>query len=65
MGKNWIHIQDGTGTQAKGTHNLVCTSSEMAKVGDVITVSGTLAKDRDFGSGYRYDAIVENATFNK
>lgn len=65
MGKNWIHIQDGTGKQAKGTHNLVCTSSEMANVGDVITVSGTLAKDRDFGSGYRYDAIVENATFKK
>ena len=65
MGKNWIHIQDGTGTQAKGTHNLVCTSSEMATVGDVITVSGTLAKDRDFGSGYRYDVIVENATFKK
>lgn len=65
MGKNWVHIQDGTGTQAKGTHNLVCTSSEMAKVGDVITVTGTLAKDRDFGSGYRYDVIVENATFKK
>lgn len=65
MGKNWVHIQDGTGTQAKGTHNLVCTSSETAKLGDVITVTGTLAKDRDFGSGYRYDAIVENATFKK
>ncbi|HEY3308925.1 MAG TPA: OB-fold nucleic acid binding domain-containing protein [Desulfuromonadaceae bacterium] len=65
MGKNWIHIQDGTGSQAKRNHNMVCTSSEMAKVGDVITVTGILAKDRDFGSGYRYDAIVENATFKK
>jgi len=65
MGKNWIHIQDGTGAQTKGTHNLVCTSSETAKVGDVVTVSGTLAKDRDFGAGYRYDAIVENASFKK
>ena len=65
MGKNWIHIQDGTGSQTKRTHNIVCTSSETAKVGDVITVTGTLAKDRDFGSGYRYDAIVENAAFKK
>lgn len=65
MERNWIHIQDGTGSQAKGTHNLVCTSSETANVGDVVTVSGTLIKDRDFGSGYRYDAIVENATFKK
>jgi hypothetical protein len=65
MGKNWIHIQDGTGTQAKANHNLVCTSSEMVKVGDVVTMSGTLAKDKDFGGGYKYAAIVENATFKK
>ena len=65
MQKNWIHIQDGTGSQAKGTHNLVCTSQEMADVGDIVTVTGTLAKDRDFGGGYRYGAIIENATFKK
>lgn len=65
MQKNWIHIQDGTGSQAKGTHNLVCTSSEMADVGDIVTVTGTLAKDRDFGGGYRYNAIIEKATFKK
>jgi hypothetical protein len=61
MKKNWIHIQDGTGSQKKGTHNLVCTSQDNAEVGDVVTVSGTLAKDRDFGGGYRYKAIIENA----
>ena len=65
MQRNWIHIQDGTGSQPKGTHNLVCTSSDMADVGDVVTVTGTLAKDRDFGGGYRYDAIIEKATFKK
>ncbi|HIJ80234.1 MAG TPA: DNA-binding protein [Desulfuromonadales bacterium] len=65
MGKNWIHIQDGTGSQSAGNHNLVCTSKEMAELGDIITVSGTLAKDRDFGGGYRYTAIIEDATFKK
>ena len=65
MKRNWIHIQDGSGSQAKGTHNLVCTSQDMADVGDVVTVSGTLAKDRDFGSGYRYNAIIENAKLKK
>ena len=65
MKRNWIHIQDGTGSSKKGTNNLVCTSKDMANVGDVITVSGTLAKDRDFGSGYSYKAIIENATFKK
>lgn len=65
MGKNWIHIQDGTGSQAKKNHNLVCTSQEMADVDDVVTISGILAKDKDFGGGYKYSAIVEGATVKK
>jgi hypothetical protein len=65
MGRNWIHIQDGTGSQANKTHNLVCTSKEMAEVGDVVTVSGILAKDKDFGGGYKYTAIVEESTIKK
>lgn len=65
MGKNWIHLQDGTGSAAKGTHDLVFTSKDTAKMGDVVTASGTLGKDRDFGSGYKYSVIVEDATFKK
>jgi len=65
MGKNWIHIQDGTGTQAKGNHNLVCTSKGTAEIGDVVTVSGTLVKDKDFGAGYKYAVIIEDATIKK
>ncbi|MDO9309341.1 MAG: OB-fold nucleic acid binding domain-containing protein [Deltaproteobacteria bacterium] len=65
MDRNWVHIQDGTGSQAKGNHNLVFTSKEMVNVGDIVTASGTLAKDKDFGGGYKYSAIVENATFKK
>jgi hypothetical protein len=61
MKKTWIHIQDGTGSQAKGTHNLVFTTKGTANVGDIITVSGTVAKDRDFGYGYRYKVILEDA----
>lgn len=65
MKRNWIHIQDGTGSQAKGTHNLVCTSQDKPNSGDVVTVTGTLAKDRDFGGGYRYAVIIENAKITK
>jgi len=65
MGKNWVHLQDGTGSAAKGTHDLVCTTKDKVAVGDVVTVSGTLAKDRDFGSGYRYSTIIEDASFKK
>lgn len=62
MNRVWVHIQDGTGSQAEGTHNLVCTTKANPQRGDVVTVKGTLAKDRDFGYGYRYSVIVEDAT---
>ena len=65
MGKNWVHLQDGSGDQQKGTHNLVATTLDMAAVGDVVTVTGTFAKDRDFGAGYLYKAIVEDAKVQK
>ena len=61
MGKNWIHLQDGTGDPEKKTHDLVVTTSDMAKKGDIITVQGTLHKDKNFGAGYRYAAILEEA----
>ncbi len=59
MDRNWIHIQDGTGEEGK--HDLLITTTETAKVGDVITVEGDVAYDKDFGSGYSYSALVENA----
>ncbi len=65
MNRNWIHIQDGTGDQKQGTHNLVVTSQDVPSVGDVVTVSGTVTKDKDFGAGYLYKVIVEDATIKK
>ena len=66
MNKNWIHIQDGSGSEKTKTHNLVCTSStDSADVGDVVTISGTLIKDRDFGAGYKYPVIIEDAKVSK
>lgn len=61
MGTNWMHLQDGTGDAADGTHDITVTSSTAVKVGDVVTATGTVAVDRDFGAGYKYAVIVENA----
>ncbi len=61
MGKNWFHLQDGSGVAKDGTNDLTITSSATVKLGDIVTVSGTLAIDKDFGAGYAYDAIVEDA----
>jgi hypothetical protein len=65
MGKNWIHLQDGTGEPEKGTHDLVATSQEMPTVGEIVIIEGTLYADKDFGSGYRYDVIIEEAQIEK
>jgi hypothetical protein len=61
MGKNWIHIQDGTGDPTTNTHDLVITSSDMVEKGAIISLEGVLAADKDFGFGYRYDVLVEDA----
>lgn len=62
MGTNWFHIQDGSGAAADGTHDLTVTSDAVVKVGDVVTVKGTLAVDKDFTAGYVYAVILEGAT---
>ena len=62
MGMNWFHLQDGSGSAGNRTNDVTITTAAMVKVGDVVTVSGTLATDKDFGAGYAYDAIVEKAT---
>lgn len=61
MSTNWIHVQDGTGSKAKKTNNLVVTSSTVPNVGDAVIVRGKLIKNKDFGSGYRYDVFIEKA----
>lgn len=65
MGKNWIHIQDGTGEPMKNTHDLVVTTMAEPAAGDTVIIEGVLSADKDFGAGYRYDAIVEDATISK
>ena len=62
MGKNWLHLQDGTGDPAKNSHDLVVTSADKAEKGDIVTVEGVLAADKDFGAGYKYAVIVEDVT---
>ena len=60
LGKNWLHIRDGSG--APGTNDLTVTTTATAKVGDLVLVTGKLGTDRDFGSGYKYPLIIEDAT---
>ena len=59
MGKNWLHIQDGTGSAS--SNDLTVTTAATAKVGDTVLVAGAVATDRDFGGGYQYSLIIEDA----
>ncbi len=62
MGRNWLHLQDGTGDPMQNTHDLVVTTKTEIGSPDVLTIEGTLAADKDFGAGYKYAVIIENAT---
>jgi len=65
MGKNWVHLQDGSGDPLHNSHDLVVTTGATPGMGEVVTMEGILAADKDFGAGYKYSAIVEQATLLK
>lgn len=59
MGKNWVHIQDGTGSS--GNFDLTITTQENVKVGNQVIFKGKLTLEKDFGAGYFYEVIMEDA----
>lgn len=64
MGKNWVHIEDGS--RFMNMDDLVFTTTKNTpKTGDTVYASGILAKDKDFGYGYFYPVIIEQSNFNK
>jgi hypothetical protein len=60
MDKNWIHIQDGT--EANGKYDFTITSKSAVKVGDVAVFEGKIATNKDFGYGYTFEVMMEEAT---
>lgn len=65
MGKNWIHLRDGTGSAADNTDDILVTSTDAVKLGDVVTMKGVVRTDRDFGAGYAYKVLVEDASLQR
>lgn len=64
MGTNWIHIQDGSGDAADGNNDLVVTSKATTSVGETVVVTGTIILDKDFGAGYTYPVLLDDATLS-
>jgi hypothetical protein len=63
MDKNWVHIEDGS--QFNNEKDLTITTQETVKEGDIVTFKGTIVLNKDFGAGYVYDIILEEATLLK
>ncbi len=56
-------MQDGTGDETNS--DLVVTSQNVVAVGDIVTAEGIVASDKDFGAGYFFAVIVEDAKIVK
>ncbi len=63
MGKNFLHITDGTGKE--GSNDLTITTQDSAALGDMVSLTGEVAVDRDFGAGYIYPLLIEKAKVSK
>jgi hypothetical protein len=59
LGRNWLHVRDGSGPD--GSSDVVITTKQEAAPGDLVIARGKLTRDRDFGAGYRFAVLVEDA----
>ena len=64
MGKNWVHVRDGSGKDSDNSNDILVTTSVSTNtsVGAVVTVNGTVRTKQDFGSGYTYKVLIDGAT---
>ncbi len=65
MGKNWVHLRDGTGAAADGTNDLLVTTKETAEVGAIVVAKGVVRTDVNLGGGYHYALLLEDAKLQK
>jgi hypothetical protein len=61
MGRNWMHLRDGSGSADKQDNDITVTTNEVVAKGDIVIIRGKLALDRDFTAGYAYPVIIEEA----
>jgi hypothetical protein len=61
LGRTWLHLQDGSGDAQRGDHDLVVTTESAPEIGVEVVVEGVVQRNKDLGSGYRYDVLIEDA----
>ena len=65
MGKNWLHLRDGSGSAADGSHDILVTTKDVAAIGDIVSAKGTVRTDVSLGSGYAYAVLIDDAVLRK
>lgn len=65
LGKNWIHLRDGSGSAADHTNDVLVATKDQSRIGDIVTVKGVVHTDKDLGAGYSYKVLIEEATLQK
>ena len=65
LGKNWLHVQDGSGSAADGSNDIILTTKDVAAVGDIVLAKGTVRTDVNVGAGYAYPVLIEDAALRK
>ncbi|MBU0755627.1 MAG: hypothetical protein KJ645_10845 [Planctomycetes bacterium] len=63
LGKNWLHLRDGTG--AEGGNDLTINTQAEVDVGDTVLARGMIVLNKDFGFGYKYEVLIEDAVITK
>ena len=61
MGRNWLHLRDGSGSAEKQDNDITVTTAEVFAKGDVVTIRGKVVLDQDFTAGYAYPVLIEVA----
>ena len=61
MGRNWLHLRDGSGTAEKQDNDITITTTDVVAKGDIVTIRGKVALDQDFTAGYAYPVMLEGA----
>jgi DNA/RNA endonuclease YhcR with UshA esterase domain len=65
MGKNWLHLRDGSGSAADGSNDILVTTKDNAAIGDIVSAKGMVRTDVNLGAGYAYAVLIEDAAVRK
>ncbi|TAN56380.1 MAG: nucleotide-binding protein [Betaproteobacteria bacterium] len=65
MGKNWVHLRDGTGSAQDRSNDILVTTKDPAQLGNVVVARGVVRTDVDLGSGYSYPVLIDDARLQK